>query len=85
MSKYRQFVKHKSVFKDWIEDTPEDDDNVLETEFRHWKIPRMVRKSGNVESIEAVLYPYATILKVVFVVAVSRGGSFPRLLLNGFS
>jgi hypothetical protein len=24
MSKYRQFVKHKSVFEDWIENTPED-------------------------------------------------------------
>lgn len=45
----RRFNKETSVFKAWIEDTPQKTTATFEHDFNFWKLPRLIRENFETE------------------------------------
>ena len=74
----RKFDKGKSIFKEWIDDTPQQLKKAFEKDFENSKIPRFIRDILELRRVCDVLLEYTSFIKDVFNYAIAIS-TFPSI------
>lgn len=76
--KQRVFRKEFSVFKDWREDTPSMNTQMVQDDFRYWKGSRFIKDEADKDRVEKLMAKNFVKLKRIFTSFISQS-SFPNI------
>ena len=74
-----KFVKEKSVFKLWKEDTAETAKNCLRHDFKYWKCTKFLKDPEEYKDVTEVIKKHFSSLKEIFLQFVAKGGDPPDI------
>ena len=75
----KKFTKEDSVFRNWIDDSPQTYQNCLAHDFQYWKLAKFIKDEAEVHACEDVIRRNFKLIKEIFIQIVAKGGSPPDI------
>ena len=79
----RVFERHKTVFKAWVEDTPESIKDCIEHDRTYWKLPKIIKDEEELAKVVEIFERHGEALKNLFLTCASKS-DFPQIVKTHF-